>query len=84
MEKANAANKLKSYEDELTEAKYEIIAKKSKYFVPSKESTEVVPKEEVLWGINDLVITLPNRTKMIVYPEPKKTFQQKANIVARQ
>ena len=96
LEKANAANKLKSYEDELIEAKYEIIAKKSKYFVPSKEtysrandprakdSTEVVPKEEVLWGINDLVITLPNRTKMIVYPEPKKTFQQKADIVARQ
>lgn len=96
LEKANAASKLKSYEDELIEAKYEIIAKKSKYFVPSKEtysrandprakeSTVVVPKEEVLWGINDLVITLPNRTKMIVYPEPKKTFQQKSNIVARQ
>jgi len=25
-------------------------------------------------GIHDLVITLPNRTKMIVYPEAKKKF----------
>ncbi len=80
LEKASVINKLKSYEDELIEAKYEAIARKSKYFVPSKEtysrandprakeSSEVVPPEEVLWGINDLVITLPNRTKMIVYP----------------
>jgi hypothetical protein len=49
----------------------------------AKESSEVVGREEVLWGINDLVITLPNRTKMIVFPEPKKTFQQKSDIVAR-
>lgn len=71
------------------EAKFEIIDKRRKYFVPSKElysrvndprakeSPEVVSREELLWGINDLVITLPNRTKMIVYPEPKKTLQQK-------
>lgn len=32
-------------------------------------------------GIHDLVITLPNRTKMIVYPEAKKKFQEKKKIV---
>ena len=89
LEKANVTSKLKSYQDELIEAKCEIISRKSKYFVPSKEtysrandprakdSPEIIVKDEVLWGINDLVITLPNRTKMIVFPEPKKTFQQK-------
>ncbi len=89
LEKANVTSKLKTYQDELIDAKYDIISRKSKYFVPSKEiysrandprakdSNEIVNKDEVLWGINDLVITLPNRTKMIVFPEPKKTFQQK-------
>ena len=35
-----------------------------------------------LWGINDLVITMPNRTKMIVFPEPKKPFEHKEKIVS--
>ena len=63
-----------------------MIEKKRRFYVPNKDSyttvsdlrnkdsQEVLPKEEKLTGVNDLVITLPNRTKMIVYPEPKKSF----------
>jgi hypothetical protein len=95
LEKANTASRLKAYQDELVEAKFEIIDRRNKYFVPSKEtyskvndprakdSQEVIPRDELLWGINDLVITLPNRTKMIVFPEPKRTLQQKYEIVGR-
>ena len=49
----------------------------------SKDSSEPLDKQETLWGINDLVITLPNRTKMIVYPESKKTFEQKQKILQK-
>jgi hypothetical protein len=37
-EKANELKALKTYQDELVEARYEIIEKKNKYFVPSKET----------------------------------------------
>lgn len=47
----------------------------------SKTSQEVLDKNELLWGVNDLVITLPNRTKMIVFPEPKKSFEEKQRLV---
>lgn len=93
LEKAAEANKLVACQDELVEVKYQILEKKMKYFVPSKEtyskandlrskgSQEAIDRNQLLWGINDLVITLPNRTKMIVFPEPKKTLQQKNELV---
>ena len=63
--------------------------KKIRYYVPDKElysivnnpknkdSNEVIPKEKMLSGINDLIVTLPNRTKMIIFPEQRKTLTQK-------
>lgn len=72
-----------------------MIDRRERYFVPEKElytqasshtskgSSEPIANDVSLWGINDLVITLPNRTKMIVFPEPKKTFEQKEQIVNR-
>lgn len=70
-----------------------MIDKKKRFFVPekrlytlindprSKNNTDIIEKDELLTGVNDLVITLPNRTKMIVLPEPKKSFEEKLKIV---
>ena len=74
---------------ELIEQEYELLDKRHRYFVPEKElytqasshknkdSDEPIPEDTPLWGINDLVITMPNRTKMIVFPEPKKPLELK-------
>ena len=62
------------------EAQFDLDEKKRKFFVPNKklyttlsspkswDNEGLISMDEKLWGINDLVITLPNRTKMIVYP----------------
>lgn len=37
----------------------------------------------MLSGINDLVVTLPNRTKMVIYPEQRKSLTQKEEIIKK-
>lgn len=66
---------------------------KSKYFAPnrelyaeiinpkSKESTKPIDPEELLWGVNDLVITLPNRSKITIFPEPQPSLEQKKKLL---
>lgn len=93
LERISETTRLRQIKRELVEAQYELLEKKERFFVPckelysrvndhrSKDNHAVVPREEVLWGINDLVITLPNRTKMIVFPEAKKSWEEKLRLV---
>lgn len=89
MEKIERESTIKTLQRELIEKEFDLIDKRQRFFVPekelytkasshkSKDSNEPIAEDTQLWGINDLVLTMPNRTKMIVFPEPKKPFERK-------